>query len=216
MDAILTKWEAVLRITDVSIVNPNTVKDTTTKEIDTQRLCWHCCHPWDGMELQYPFAYDERTKKFKVGGQFCSFECVKAYARDTMSVAVSGVHMMNVRHYKKMITGLSTPICAAPPKITLKAFGGHLTIEEFRKDSDMEYIINTGKLVKLIPYEKYEYKTNEKNVTILETDTAVSIKPSDTKNEHLRLRRAKPLSHGRTNIERTLGLNSFANLIKTN
>lgn len=220
MDSLIEQWTTILSIDDIILSREKPKGDECVKNnnelVDNQRLCWHCCHPWQGETIQYPFAYDDRTRKFKVAGQFCSFECVKGYSRDTMSIAVSGVHLMNIRHYRKVLTGESGQITAAPPKITLKSFGGELTIEEFRSSKKgVEYVINTGSTVKIIPYEKHEYKTEEKNVTILETEQSVDIKSSNVKNEHLRLRRSKPLTQGRTNIERTLGLNTFANLIKT-
>lgn len=215
MEQLIDSWTRILRFEDV-VLYDDEHHVVQTNGLDIQRLCWHCCHPWQGEALQYPFAYDDRTRKFKVGGQFCSFSCIKGYARDTMSVAVSGVHMMNIRHYKKVITGKADMIVPAPPRITLKVFGGDLSIEEFRQETpNVEYVLNHGHLIKIIPYERHEYKSNERNVTMIETDTAVNIMPSTVKNEHLKLRRTKPLSQGRTNIERTLGLNSFANLIKT-
>jgi hypothetical protein len=218
MNELISQWTKILHIDEIAQSRlEETTKDISVAPLDHSRLCWHCCHPWQGEAIPYPFAYDDRTKKFKVGGQFCSFECIKGYARDTVSVAVSGVHIMNIRHYRKVLTGRTDTFMPAPPKIVLRAFGGNLTIEEFRKPvTNVEYTINYGNTIKIVPYDAHEYTTGTKNVTMLETETEVNIKHSNVKNEHLRLRRTKPLAQGRTNIERTLGLNAFANLIKTN
>ena len=217
MNALIEQWTRILHIDEIAQSrSEEKISEVVVAPLDCSRLCWHCCHPWQGEAIPYPFAYDDRTKKFKVGGQFCSFECIKGYSRDTVSVAVSGIHLMNIRHYRKIITGRTDPFMPAPPKIVLRAFGGNLTIEEFRKPNPkIEYTVNYGSTVKIIPYEAHEYHTGTKNVTLVETDTEVNIKNSNVKNEHLRLRRTKPLAQGRTNIERTLGLNAFANLIKT-
>jgi hypothetical protein len=217
MENIIEQWTKILHIDEISQSRSEEItNEIPVAPLDSSRLCWHCCHPWQGESIPYPFAYNDRTRKFKVGGQFCSFECIKGYSRDTVSVAVSGIHLMNIRHYRKILTGRTDPFVSAPPKITLRAFGGNLTIEEFRKPNPkVEYTVNYGSTVKIIPYEAHEYTIGTKNVTMLETETEVSIKNSSVKNEHLRLRRSKPLAQGRTNIERTLGLNAFANLIKT-
>jgi hypothetical protein len=217
MNALIEQWTRILHIDEIAQSrSEEKISEVVVAPLDCSRLCWHCCHPWQGEAIPYPFAYDDRTKKFKVGGQFCSFECIKGYSRDTVSVAVSGIHLMNIRHYRKIITGRTDPFMPAPPKIVLRAFGGNLTIEEFRKPNPkIEYTVNYGSTVKIIPYEAHEYHTGTKNVTLLDTETEVNIKNSNVKNEHLRLRRTKPLAQGRSNIERSLGLNAFANLIKT-
>ncbi|AGE55624.1 MYM-type zinc finger with FCS sequence motif [Acanthocystis turfacea Chlorella virus MN0810.1] len=217
MNAIIEQWTKILHIDEIAQSrSEEKISEVQAAPLDCSRLCWHCCHPWQGDAIPYPFAYDDRTRKFKVGGQFCSFECIKGYSRDTVSVAVSGIHQMNIRHYRKVLTGRTDPFMPAPPKIVLRAFGGNLTIDEFRKPNpDVEYTVNYGSTVKIIPYEAHEYRTGAKNVTMLDTETEVNIKNSNVKNEHLRLRRTKPLAQGRTNIERSLGLNAFANLIKT-
>ena len=217
MQSLIEQWTQILHIDDiVQSRSEEKINEVPVVALDCSRLCWHCCHPWQGEAIPYPFAYDDRTRKFKVGGQFCSFECIKGYSRDTVSVAVSGIHLMNIRHYRKVLTGRTDPFMPAPPKIVLRAFGGNLTIDEFRKPNpNVEYTVNFGSTVKIIPYEAHEYHTGTKNVTMLDTETEVNIKNSNVKNEHLRLRRTKPLAQGRTNIERSLGLNAFANLIKT-
>ncbi|AGE49128.1 MYM-type zinc finger with FCS sequence motif [Acanthocystis turfacea Chlorella virus Br0604L] len=217
MQSLIEQWTRILHIDEIAQSrSEEKISEVAVAPLDCSRLCWHCCHPWQGEAIPYPFAYDDRTKKFKVGGQFCSFECIKGYSRDTVSVAVSGIHLMNIRHYRKVLTGRTDPFMPAPPKIVLRAFGGNLTIEEFRKPApNIEYTMNYGSTVKIIPYEAHEYHTGTKNVTLLDTETEVNIKNSTVKNEHLRLRRTKPLAQGRSNIERSLGLNAFANLIKT-
>ncbi|AGE55948.1 MYM-type zinc finger with FCS sequence motif [Acanthocystis turfacea Chlorella virus MO0605SPH] len=217
MQSLIEQWTRILHIDEIAQSrSEEKISEVVAAPLDCSRLCWHCCHPWQGEAIPYPFAYDDRTKKFKVGGQFCSFECIKGYSRDTVSVAVSGIHLMNIRHYRKVLTGRTDPFMPAPPKIVLRAFGGNLTIDEFRKPTpNIEYTMNYGSTVKIIPYEAHEYHTGTKNVTLLDTETEVNIKNSNVKNEHLRLRRTKPLAQGRSNIERSLGLNAFANLIKT-
>jgi hypothetical protein len=133
-----------------------------------------------------------------------------------MSRVLSGVHQLNIRHYRKMTTGLTDPVIPAPPKMVLKAFGGHLDIEEFRNpNAKMEYVINYAKLIKVTPYETHEYKFEEKHVAAKQTDRAMHIENTSVVNDSLKLRRPKPAVKGKSTLERSLGLNTFGNLIKT-
>lgn len=133
-----------------------------------------------------------------------------------MSRVLSGVHQLNIRHYRKMITGLTDPVIPAPPKMTLKAFGGHLDIEDFRNpNAKMEYVINYAKLIKVTPYETHEYKFEDKHVSAKQSDRAIHIENTTVVNDSLKLRRPKPAVKGKSTLERSLGLNNFGNLIKT-
>ena len=133
-----------------------------------------------------------------------------------MSRVLSGVHQLNIRHYRKMITGLADPVIPAPPKMVLKAFGGHLDIEEFRNpNAKIEYVINYAKLIKVTPYETHEYKSEEKHVSAKQSDRAIHIENTTVVNDSLKLRRPKPAVKGKSTLERSLGLNNFGNLIKT-
>lgn len=212
MEEIIESWNRILRLSDVTT---RLEKENKTEETPICRLCWHCAHPWEGQAIPYPFSYDEKRNKFKVGGQFCSWECIKGYARDTISRTVTGIHQMNIRHYRKVLTGRTDMILPAPPKITLKSFGGHLTIDEFRNNKAEEYIVNFGNTIKIVPYDILEYKDVDKNVHKTTLEAPLTIESTGIQNEHLRLRRSKPIAGGKTNIERSLGLNTFANLIKT-
>jgi hypothetical protein len=210
MEDLIEKWERILHIFDIS---ENSVEEKH-EEVIVERLCWHCCHSIPYKVLYYPFAYDDRARKFKVGGQFCSWECIKGYARDTMSKVVSGVHQLNIRNYRKQMTGLMDHVVPAPPKMTLKSFGGHLGIDDFRKPiRHIDYVVNYAKLAKVIPYQTLEYKFEEKHSKVV--DKPLHIQQNDVKNDSLKLRRPKPLTKGKSTLERALGLNQFANFIKT-
>jgi len=97
------------------------------------KLCWWCCHSLDDVSLQLPIHFDELNKEFVGFGQFCSFSCMKAYNNETK-------HTDNKHNSKMLITRMiqmSQPdplliIHCAPPRECLQAFGGHMSIEEFR------------------------------------------------------------------------------------
>jgi hypothetical protein len=210
---LINSWNRILTLDEIVTVDH---KKTVTVEFeDAQRLCWHCCHPWNGQTVMYPFAFDDRSQKFKLGGQFCSWECVKGYARDTMSRVLSGVHQINIRYYRKKMTGMTDSVMPAPPKIVLKSFGGHMTIDEFRKpNKDVEFVPEYGLQTKLQAYNSMQYKTSDRNVVQSTEERPLTIGDTSVTNEHLKLRRSKPLNTQRQNLETMLGLNSFAGLIK--
>ena len=202
-------WESILTTKWIDIY----VK-TNTETSPIPKLCWHCCHEIHVKTLHMPTSYDDKKDRFTVCGQFCSWECINGYVRDRMSNHAAELRTINVRLYRKKLTGLKDRVVPAPPFMTLKAFGGHLTIDEFRKPShNVEYNINYAKLTKMIPYQIFEYKhtpCDNKNFV----NKQVSINASG-ENDYLKLRRPKPLAKEKGTLERSLGLNCFEKLLKT-
>lgn len=103
---------------------------------EIEQLCWWCCHTIPSKTIQLPISFDEHTGEFQGIGQFCSFSCVKAYNNET-------IHTDNKYNSKMLIARFiqsSQPdplvvVQCAPPREHLIAFGGHLTIDEFRKST---------------------------------------------------------------------------------
>ena len=188
MQEIISTWAKLIDAFDIQDVNQVKKAEHVEKFVD--KLCWHCCHsiPKGIATLHYPYKLLS-SGKFQVGGQFCSWECVKGHGRDHMSRVLSGVHQLNIRHYRKMITGLADPVIPAPPRMVLKAFGGHMDIDEFRKsNSKIEYVINYAKMVKVTPYETHEYKFEDKHVNTKQSDRPMNIDTTTVVNDSLKLR----------------------------
>ncbi len=204
-DDIESRLATLLR-TLVIVQEIPTVEDV----VPVKALCWHCCHPFDGPKLQFPVSHDDRTNRFRVVGAFCSWECVKAYNRDTFTRHMSSINSVNIRYYYKQVTGKCDTIRSAPPRVALKAFGGHLTIEEFRKcrDSGLSYELDVTRMVPIVSHTDH-------TVAIEPKVQHAAAKPVDfadavCKSDNLRLKRPKPLAHaGRNTLERVLGLNSL-------
>lgn len=215
MHEIYSRWNTIANVFEISNVIEN--EKPEREEVFVEKLCWHCCHsiPHGHKTLHYPFKL-LNSGQFQVGGQFCSWECVKGYSRDHMSRVLSGVHQLSIRHYRKMITGLTDPVIPAPPKMVLKAFGGHLDIDEYRTPNpNMDYNINYAKLIKITTYDTQEYKVEDKHVSSKTSDRPMNIDTTSVVNDSLKLRRPKPAVKGKSTLERSLGLNTFGNLIKT-
>jgi len=111
-------------------------------------LCFHCCHPYDfeARDLCLPVNYDNST--FETIGHFCSWECMKAYVvytkDDIKFNKFSLITMMRQR------MNLYDPVKEAPHRECLEAFGGHMTIEEFRKNNET-FVYLPVPMIKLNP-----------------------------------------------------------------
>ena len=167
------------------------------------RWCWWCCHEFENTELQLPYKYDYRTDKYSTCGQFCSWSCMKTFTLDKYGITRGGQIMCNVITMRKKLYNICERVQAAPSRFSLKQFGGHLTIEEFRKGetADKGLQITTNVLVEkenIVEFvKKYKPTVNMK----LE-----NIKTNKGTNEPLRLKRSKPLVRDENNLEKTLGI----------
>lgn len=101
----------------------------------TSILCWHCCHSFDTRPIPFPVSYDRNRNAFQVVGVFCGWACVKAFNRDCRPIATQSIDAMIISLFHKRCTGKIEKITPAPPKIVLEAFGGHLSIDEYRAAS---------------------------------------------------------------------------------
>lgn len=90
--------------------------------------CWWCCHPSKHELLHMPLSVDSKGK-YKTIGNFCSYSCMIAYNMNDSS---------SQKHNRHMLINNITPAKSniAPPREMLDVFGGTLTIDEFRKQSD--------------------------------------------------------------------------------
>ena len=113
-------------------INDSMGKDVPKK---TDLLCWYCSHSFKTQPLFLP------TKKckdrYKVCGNFCSWGCVKAYSTRNCQ----GKYNNLVQTYFKELTGENFIIKSNPPFPMLKAFGGNMTITEYRNISPEKFYI---------------------------------------------------------------------------
>lgn len=103
----------------------------------TKVCCWWCCHTFTGTPIAIPTHYNTLKEIFKVYGNFCSFPCAKSFLIERSE---STLYLLT--YFKKCITGDSTTIKQAPPRLALTMFGGNMDIEEFRNCSDTVSVIN--------------------------------------------------------------------------
>lgn len=107
----------------------------------TDIACWHCCHQFDGVPIpvpKYKKADHDSIALYTVYGVFCSCNCAVAYILERNTYDQQRLLLQ----FKSMATHvfgfLTTDVFAlepAPPRIFLRMFGGHLSIDEFRTSS---------------------------------------------------------------------------------
>jgi hypothetical protein len=125
---------------------------------NTDVCCWWCCHMFDTVPIGNPDKYDASVEKFRVKGVFCSFSCLIAYRNENSKKSNYLVKFM----YNKL-TGtflLDSNLTPAPPRSSLKMFGGDLTIEEFRNS------FRENKIYKMIEYPMFVCKDYIEEVDI--------------------------------------------------
>ncbi len=136
----------IARIVDGRIVTTTTqcphgdgAPERSDRDDDT--LCWHCCFPFDTDPIPLPYKWDEKRNTFSVCGAFCSFACMNGYSRDRGRLHSTKNCGMSIFQLYKQMTGNRSPPPSAPPRNFLRAFGGHMTIQEFRASSEqVDYI----------------------------------------------------------------------------
>lgn len=107
----------------------------------TDVACWHCCHQFDSIPIpipKYKKADNDSITLYTVYGVFCSCNCAVAYILERNTYDQQRLLLQ----FKSMATHvfgfLTTDVFAlepAPPRIFLRLFGGHLSVEEFRRSS---------------------------------------------------------------------------------
>ena len=209
-------------ITEARIKSRTTIKEarlatppsaaTEPEDFDvTGLVCWWCVHALPQRPcIHLPVRYDDKLDRFTTVGNFCSWQCAKAYALD-MNTARSGEIQSLLALMRKRAYGKHTPLWPAPKRQFLKCFGGSMTIEEFR---------SYGGLVEppqiFFPIEKQilpifgnsPTDTSAKTTAILPADPSrlKAIENSTAQHETLKLKRNKPLARAASKLESTLGI----------
>jgi hypothetical protein len=173
------------------------------------RICWWCCHGWEGVTLRLPFKIDTKTQKYINMGQFCSWGCMAAFNMEKNGLhAGSTINMLIASNHKKM-TGVLKHPKPAPSRYVLKPFGGDLTIEEFRNLEPNKHPVMffPDQLNRAHVIEQSSRTVFNKEHVNDSSKKLFDINKSDTSsNDSLKLKRSKPLKRDQNNLENMLGL----------
>jgi len=151
--------------------------------------CWWCCHGFEGPALHAPYKYDDKRRHFDTMGNFCSWECTKAYLLNEGGPR-AGEKQMLLALMRQHASKKYVQTRAAPKRLLLKEFGGPLTIEEFRS--------GTSNVQLYMPYETHRVPI------IIASNAVPARRPGDE--EEIVLKRPKPLPRAKSTLETSLGI----------
>ena len=162
--------------------------------------CWWCCHETTS-NLELPVKYFLNTNTFTTRGNFCSWSCMKSFAKNQYPTYVMGRVCENITLMRKKMYGVITPIKPAHDRYLLEMFGGTMTIEEFREG----LLIDKGESTFIV--NKSEFGTKEMPICtkIHDLNKINLINNTNANNEPLRLKRTKPLKRD-SNLMSALGI----------
>jgi hypothetical protein len=110
-------------------------------EIKQETKCWWCKNSFDTPNVILPEHYYDTT--FYCIGNFCSYNCAKAYNIDINDTLLwKRESLINLMYY--MTYNCFKNIIPAPSWLILKEFGGFVSINEFRKNfetNNSDYIL---------------------------------------------------------------------------
>lgn len=171
----------------------------------TSVYCWWCAHPFNGPPCSLPCDYKNGT--FKVSGIFCSPECAAAYNfSDTNSGSDLWERYSLLNYlYRKVYSDNNIKIKLAPPRQTLKIFGGNLTIKDFRihnSNYNSIYKIIMPPMISITPIQEITSLSsgfsskNDKKMFIIDKDKV--------KDNNLKLVRKKPFNSSKNTLEKCM------------
>jgi len=177
--------------------------------MEEKQLCWWCSHPWDGEILHLPFKYCEKNKQYKTMGNFCSWNCMKAYNMEKFSYDKCGsINSLIIKMIKESTGKMITNIQKAPERYVLKSFGGEYSIEDYRKAHEIGFpIVNYPNQVYKIQNIIKPQRTTFSAPSSHELEGKLkNIENSGNINETLKLKRPKPLKRDLNNLEMSMGI----------
>lgn len=167
--------------------------------------CWWCCHNFECTPCSLPYYY--KKDKFYVKGVFCNFNCAASY---NFSLNDENIYerysLLNLMH-KKLYYRKFIKINLAPPRESLKMFGGYLSIDEFREyclECDRIFNLIDPPLVSIIPKieESVNQNKNFSNNLGLHINENILQKTQDT----LKLKRNKPIYNPNNSLQTFMDL----------
>lgn len=157
----------------------------------TSTYCWWCCHSFDNTPCALPESYIKN--KFYVYGCFCNFNCATSYNFSLNDNEMWERYSLLNLLYSKIYETKFVKINMAPPRETLRIFGGYMSIEEFREHSyknDKNFKVIKPPLISIIPkIEENNYNLNKNKITFIPLNKELVEKAENT----MKLKREKPI-----------------------
>lgn len=216
VNGVSTDYAEILRDVESSNVtqrfNVETMKEifgrTKAPTYSSTTACFWCCHSFSWRASLIPVSYDAYENMYTCEGHFCSPECALAhlYADSALSdITRWNRHALLADMYRSVYT--KRDLVPAPPRATLRLFGGPLDIEQFR-----EYIANSEDMiaVQLPPLRLHMPTMNVQGpVRDVKKFVALSQETVDKAKGEMRLKRSKPVHTNVPTLDRCMQPNTF-------
>lgn len=166
---------------------------------NTDLSCIWCTEPFDDIPIPMAYSYSRSRDAFRVGGQYCSIQCMLAKASEERLKPVC-CHMLKSVYNVPFKTILETGV--APSPLLLKKFGGPMTIEEFRCTSELPNVSHRKITLPFIPLSAgleevqtmkstiYEYG-DEERVKRIVSASIVQVNPIPVSNMSSKVQKTK-------------------------
>lgn len=178
---------------------------TQTIPLSTTVACYWCAHSFKNQAVVIPES--ERNNIYKVYGNFCSPECAMAYLlKESLDPHIRWDRMALL--YRIYDVDGKGRIYPAPPRESLKLFGGPLSIESYRAtlhSNKVRIDLHIPPMVSIIgsidtkPIDFYDTSIKS-NVNSLPYDHIQKVE------EGLRLKRSKPLKDKESTLDSCMNL----------
>jgi hypothetical protein len=159
--------------------------------------CLWCKHNFETPAVELPEDYYNDT--FFCSGNFCSWNCVKAFNIDLNDTTTwKRESLLNLMYYKTY--GIFKEIIPAPSWLMLEDFGGIMSIKEFRHlsiSNNKDYLVLRPPLITRQLQIEESYK---------KSSSGTANKLENLQENELVLKRTKPIESTNFNLEKTIGL----------
>ena len=188
------------------LIQFNESNKTSKWPTSTTIHCWWCCHSFEGPPCALPCDYKDSS--FKVFGVFCSPECAAAYNFNDIHTGYDLWERYSLLNflYRKIYNDNNIKIKIAPPKQTLKMFGGHLSINEFRINNtnyNNTYKLIIPPMISIIPVQ--ELTSIDKGYSsVYDKKFFIDKDKLNDNSSALRLKRSKPFNSNKNTLEKCM------------
>lgn len=210
-DAPGTDYAEILRDMEAGYATQRFTADTMKEILGRTRAptyggttaCFWCCHPFPWKPSVLPISYDAYENMYTCEGHFCSPECAMAslYADPSVSDNSRWIrHALLTDLYRSLYT--KRDLIPAPPRTTLRLFGGPLDIEQFR-----EYTASAEEMVAvhLPPLRLYVPNMNVQGpVRDVKKFVALSQETVEKASKEMRLKRSKPVHTNAVTLDKCM------------
>lgn len=177
----------------------------------SEAACFWCCHTFNNCPVVLPIR--DTGAYLEVTGNFCCPECAMAYLFDIRQDSHTRWEQLALLHrvYAEICGGKIHP---APPRSSLKLFGGHFSIQEYR------HLIHSHKVrvdIHLPPMVSILATMDTKPIDFYDASLTKGVTETvkerlQKAEEILRLRRTKPLKAWESTLDACINLKIRTNV----